>query len=198
MIIMFSLSVYSEKGSAGLYTYYIGHESTVSIHGTTNVNTFECVSERDLPRGYIIAEHYPEEQLMLFSDASLELEVSSFDCSNRIMNKDFRQALGGDSYPYIVIRLLETRLDKRMQDDAGFIIATVEIMIKQKTVEKEVPVKLSAPGNLSFHAEGSVSLSMSEFGIEAPSPALGIVKVDDELKVRFRLSIGANVISGGI
>ncbi len=199
IILTLGITVYPEyslAGNTGLFTYHIGQESIVSIHGTTNVNSFKCVSDGNIQGGYLVTDHFPGEQLILFSDAGLDLEIRSFDCRNRMMNKDFRQALGGEEYPFIKISLLETRIEKGVGGEEKRLIATVQVRIKEESVKKEVAVELSKQGNMNFFAEGGAHLRMSDFGIEPPSPALGIIRVDDEIEVRFRLSVEANMITG--
>jgi hypothetical protein len=183
-------------GSGNFYAYSVHERSNVRLSGSTNINTFECISQNDIPRGLMIADLLPGSNAIFFSQAALELEVASFDCGHRAMNKDFHNSLGGMESPYIQIILLEVRpLTSSERQNQGKIRAGVAIMINGKTRNTDIVVEYNTLDFFSYKLSGSKELRMSEFGIDPPSPALGLVKVNDRVTIHFDLVVETSLIT---
>ena len=186
----------SWAGSGNFYAYSVHERSAIKLSGTTNINSFECVSEEDIPRGQMVADLLPGSNAIFFSQASLELKVASFDCGHRVMSKDFHQALGGKTSPHIQIRLLEVRpLSSSQRQNNGRIRAEVAIIINGKTRNTDIIVEYQTLDYYSYKLSGSKDLHMSDFGIEPPSPAFGLVKVEDKVTIHFDLVVEANLMT---
>ncbi len=195
VFLLMLLPLLAEAGTGGLYIYHVEEDSRVSIHGTTNFTTYACTSDSDASRGIIMADYDPGRHILEFSNASLELPVYSFDCGNRKMNRDFREALGGKTSPYIHIRVIETHVLEQPGGTEDLLEVWVEILINGVSRHTYVQVSAEQPDHSRFHIRGSKTLRMSDFDIDPPSPALGLVRVSDELDIRFDLMIGASMIS---
>jgi len=118
------------------------------------------------------------------------LKVVSFDCGHRIMNRDFHQALGGEKSPYIEIKLLEARpLTSTQRTQNGKIRIEISIKINGRVKNTDLVVEYSTSDHLSYSIVGSKNLKMSDFGIDPPSPALGLVKVRDQVTINFNLQV---------
>lgn len=183
-------------GSGNFYAYSVHERSNIRLSGTTNINAFECVSESDIPRGQMVADLLPGSNAIFFSQAALELEVASFDCGHRVMNKDFHQALGGKSSPHIEIRLKEVRpLSSSGRQDKGRIRAEVAIVINGKVRNTDIIVDYHTLDYFSYVLSGSKELRMSDFGIEPPSPAMGLVKVNDKVTIHFDLVVETSLMT---
>jgi hypothetical protein len=182
--------------SGSMYTYQVRENSWISLSGTTNINSFTCTSLGDIPRGFILADILPGSNAVYFSDAELSLEVTSFDCQNRMMNKDLHEALGGKKSPHISIDLVEIRPHESVKrGEEGKVRASVVININGQKKHTDISVDFSQGPTLGMVIAGSKDLKMSDFGIDPPSPALGIVKVRDEVTIQFHLFIEANLIT---
>jgi hypothetical protein len=183
-------------GSGNYYAYSVQERSNIRLTGTTNINSYECVSDSDIPRGNMLVDLLPGSNAIFFSSASLELKVTSFDCGHRAMNKDFHQALGGKESPHIEIRLLEIRpLASVERKNQGKIRAEVAIVINGKTRNTDIVVDYKTSDYFSYSLSGSKDLRMSDFGIAPPSPALGLVKVSDTVTIHFDLIVEASLLT---
>ncbi len=183
-------------GSGSFYSYTVNERSRILLTGTTNVNAYECVSDSEIPRGNMMADILPGSNAIYFSDALLGLEVTSFDCGNRLMNKDLHQALGGSKSPVIKINLLEARpVSSTQRPNSGKIRVEIAININGKTKNTDLLVDYHSNGNLSYTISGTKELKMSDFGIDPPSPALGLVRVRDQVVIHFDLLIETNLIT---
>lgn len=195
-LLVFSPLTALTNSGGGFFSYHIHRDSHVAINGSTNINSFFCLSDSDFPRGSIVADFLPGKNVLQFSDAQLDLMVSSFDCRNRMMNKDFQHALGGESNPYIQIRLLETRLlETHGTNRHDQMMALVEIHINGVKKTTEVFIEMLQDDDFNFRVRGSKTLRMSDFNIQAPSPGFGLIRVSDVIDIQFNLIVEASVIS---
>lgn len=191
---MLPLPVFAASGN--FFSYIINEKSRVTLSGTTNINTFECVSDSAIPGGYLVADLLPGSNAIFFSDATLPLKVNSFDCGNRLMNKDLHQALGGSLSPFIKITLKEVRpVTSVKRSNAGKIRAEVTITINGKTKHTDLVVDYRTNNNYSYTITGTKQLKMSDFGITPPSPAMGLVKVRDQVDIIFDLLVETALIT---
>jgi hypothetical protein len=190
------LPLFAYPGSGNMYTYQVRDNSWVSLSGTTNVNSFTCTSHGDIPRGFILADILPGSNAIYFTDAQLGLKVASFDCQNRMMNKDLHEALGGTKSPYISIDLVEIRPHESVKrGDEGKVRATVVININGQKKHTDITVDFRQGPTFDMVIAGSRKLKMSDFGIDPPSPALGLVRVRDEVTIQFHLFIETSLIT---
>ncbi len=191
---MLPLAVFAASGN--FFSYIINEKSRITLLGTTNINTFECISDSEIPRGYLVAEILPGSNAIFFSDATLPLKVNSFDCGNRLMNKDLHNVLGGSSSPYITIKLNEARPVTSVQmAKSGKIRAEVIISINGKTKHTDLVIEYQTNNNHTYYITGTKQLKMSDFGIVPPSPAMGLVKVRDQIVINFDLLIETALIT---
>jgi hypothetical protein len=194
ILLLWPLALWANSGV--FYAYSVHPDSRISIQGTTNVNSFECVSDSNLPRGYIIADPHPEKDAILFSDASLGVAVKSFDCQHRVMNRDFQRALGVEKHPNIEIKLLETQMVYQNPAGTGGILeATVAIALNGVEKKTEVTLDFRQTEGFNFLFEGAKVLKMSDFKVDPPSPAMGLIRVRDEITIQFNLLVEAGLIT---
>lgn len=195
-VFLFLFPVAIMAGSGNFFSYTIGEKSRITLKGSTNVASFECVSDSQIPRGYLVADLLPGDNAIFFTDAILGLPVASFDCGNRLMNKDMHQAMGGSNSPTISIKLNEARpLTAVKMPSSGKIRAEVIISINGKTKHTDLVVNYRTNDNLTYTITGIKQLKMSDFGIDPPSPALGIVKVRDQVEIHFDLQVETTQLS---
>ncbi|MFO7998583.1 MAG: YceI family protein [Bacteroidales bacterium] len=184
------------SASGSLYFYEVRENSWIALSGTTNVNSFTCVSEGEIPRGSIVADVLPGSNAIYFSEAELELAVSSFDCHNRMMNKDLHESMGGKNHPSIHIELVEIRPHESVERGSeGKVRASLAITMNGKTKHTDLTVDFHQGNPFNMLISGSKELLMSDFGIDPPSPALGLVRVRDKVTIAFRLAVETSLIT---
>lgn len=183
-------------GSGNYYSYSVNPKSKVALTGTTNVNSYECVSNDSFTRGYLLADLLPGSNAIYFSEATLGLRVESFDCGNRLMNRDFHNALGAAINPFIEIELIEARaLANSMPGDYGKIRIQLSLVVNGVSKQTDMIVDFSNINNSSYTISGSINLRLSDFKIDPPSPALGLVKVRDQVTINFNLQVETILIT---
>ena len=144
-----------------------------------------------------MVEEESNKSSMNFQDARLGLETRSFDCKNRIMNRDLFQALGGNQHPGIEINLLEAVAQGPCPvSKKGVIYSQVAITVNGVTQKEDVRIRFEQKeGAVVYRFEGSKKLQMSDFGIDPPSPVMGLVRVQDAITIEFDLVVQASYIS---
>jgi hypothetical protein len=185
-----------DLGERNFIAYSVNNSSWLSLSGTTNVNTFECLSNGDNTNGFIMTDVTVEEGRIKFTDATISLNVNSFDCKNPLITRDMYKALGGGKDSKIEIRLLDAKPGEMVwYPSSGSILANVLITINGSSKKTELNISWQQTDGFEFEFEGTTDLSMSDFGIDPPSPALGLVRVDDKITVNFNYNVQTSVIS---
>jgi hypothetical protein len=200
----FSLVFYPANGSLDLennsereyISYSVKETSWLSISGTTNINSFECRSSGEDTRGHIFINVIEGGNSISFSDAGIVLDINSFDCKNQMITRDMHKTLGGRRNSGIEIKLLDAVSgDMNWYSANGKISTNVIITLNEISVTKELEILWQRTGGFEYQFGGTTELLMSEFEIDPPSPALGLVKVDDKILVNFNYNVQTSGIS---
>lgn len=166
-------------------TIVIEKDSYLKILGTTNVNTFSCGYEGKITADTLSIHMQREEDKILLNDVVLEVEVARFDCGQSGMNKDFRNLLRYEYYPLLKINILSLMMSSHTQYEA---LAKVRIEIAGKEEVYEVPVRQDEEKEEQYYT-GRQALNIRDFGLEPPKKFLGMVEVDEEVVIDFRLNL---------
>ncbi|MGE0077738.1 MAG: YceI family protein [Bacteroidales bacterium] len=180
---------------SGLISYTINSNSILTLTGSSNINKFECTTNTIITNGNILLEQDNAEQSILFSNAKLKLEIKTFDCKNPLLNKDFYSTLNAEKSPYIEIELLNAtpiKNNKTINTIEGNFKAKVAITLNGKCQYDEIIVSWQKIENNTFRFLGTKQLLMSDFGINAPVMALGLIRVNKEILIHFDLYIQTN------
>lgn len=155
-------------------------ESVLRIEGTSTVNSFVCETKDLEGRGQVEAADVA---------GRLAVSVTSFDCGNERINRDFHAAMQASAHPEIRFEL----------DDADVVAAPTSANAPYRlrasgrlTIagqERDVTVDLTgwtAPDG-TLRARGEHALRMTDFGIKPPTALLGLVRTHDRIVVHFEL-----------
>ncbi|MDX9845343.1 MAG: YceI family protein [Tenuifilaceae bacterium] len=194
LAMIFMLSSLVETNTMSYLSYSIQDESWISIAGSSNVNTFECYSNSNFTRGNIIVDANASGNSIVFSEAKMALQISSFDCKNPILNKDLYRALGADRNPNILIELLDAQFKESQPQNpnSGELKVSVAITINSKCKVIKVPIKWIRVSGSDIRFIGSHDINMTDFDITPPSPAFGLIKVSEWISINFNLSVKTN------
>ncbi|SHJ05838.1 YceI-like domain-containing protein [Mesonia phycicola] len=154
----------------GFFNNLKAQSGMVEIKVETNVNQFTCLCEEI---SFICAEFND-------NDKVLKLPVSSFSCPKRLIEKDLVELFEAEKYPHISIEILEyTETQKNF---------SAEIKITIKETEKVYQLLLSKTYyNGVDYFTGKQSLNLTDYYIEPPVKALGLVKVKPIVNIEFRI-----------
>jgi hypothetical protein len=168
--------------------YVLNSCSQFIIKGTTNIHKFSCsFDESTLSNdtfSITFENIYGQIQLQ---DALIELPVKYFDCGLQAMNKDLRELLQADENPNIIVEVTDLHLPSN-KDLLQSISANTSVTIASVTNNYKIEGKAFKSGN-DITYTGNLHINLTDFQIEPPKKALGIIKVQDEFVVTVNLAI---------
>jgi hypothetical protein len=174
------------KGSPGPMAekWVIQQNSNLCIEGKTNISNFRCdITEYLQPDTiYFFKEEQSTRPIPL--RGGLSINIKRFDCHQKFITTDLRKTLKADEHPMLKIDLLNIGY---YSGDAGNIKGWVNITLAGviKSAEIDYTVRNGQPGYLEL--TGTRKLRFSDFGLKPPQKLAGLVKVEEELNVRFQL-----------
>jgi polyisoprenoid-binding protein YceI len=170
--------------------------SELSIAGTSNVHDFHCKTDKF--NAYIDVDNGYTKDLTKVSrpivSVNVVIAVKSLSCGNKKMDENMYTTLKADQNQ--IIRYKLSGYDILNGSATGFAAKTTGVLTilgKEKVVAMKVDAARLNDGKAT--AEGEETLLMSEFGIKPPSFMFGTMKVGDEVKVKFNLKVGPELIA---
>ncbi len=159
--------------------------SSLSISGNTNISQFECDFNTLCFEQQSITVHYSsEDDILDFRNSILPLENTNFDCGNKRINKDFRELLKTEKHPEILLKI--KKIEMNGQQNAH---VTLNFEIAGKNKNYRFPVQVTGDDQLCF--EGNLALNIKDFDLEAPSKMFGLIVIEEEISINFKLNIKA-------
>jgi hypothetical protein len=170
--------------------------SVLEIHGTTNINSFQCATSY-YDGSDIIRETWNPGNEKWEILGSLIIEVNDFDCQNRVMNNDFRNTLNADKHPEIKIEFLNLReIAKKGSDRVAN--GMVEISLAGKKRKYQLSCDIIYVSDQHSILRGKQVFRFSDFGLDPPQKGFGLIKVNDEITVSFDLILEQSYFSGNL
>lgn len=159
----------------------INPNSELNILGSSNVNSFQCVFNAAVLTNPKQVAFVQKEDQVFFKEAVLKLQNTGFDCGNKGITRDFHELLNTRQYPQILMELLELK-----KFDSQTAHASVKITIAGKSNTYTLPIRMKNNQNNSDFT-GKLKLDITDFGLEAPKKALGLIVVREEIEIDFCL-----------
>lgn len=166
--------------------WYVRNESRLSISGESNVNEFKCEVDRYYRADNLRLYSSPG-PAYLFSENQMVINIMAFDCGRKLITRDFRQTLNAEKDPEMVISFLA--LDRLPEENTNIeqLKGKLHITIAGVSRETEVQLSINNMGNGTIHLHGAQDFSFTDFELEPPSKAMGLINVKNELAVTFDL-----------
>ncbi|MGY5851522.1 YceI family protein [Salegentibacter sp. F14] len=188
-LLLFSLLISSLAGiaqpSVETREIEILPESSLSISGNTNISQFECEFNTVCFENQSITVNFSEKGNVLdFRNSILPLENTNFDCGNRRINKDFRELLKTEKHPEILLKIQQIEMSDQQNAHV-----TLNFEIAGKDKNYRFPIKVTGEDQLCF--EGKLALNIKDFDLEAPSKIFGLIVIEEEISINFKLNIKA-------
>lgn len=189
LLMLFSFWPHSNGQYAGAnenVSVIIENDSYLSIRGSTNVNNFNCSYEGQISNDTVqIGFSRNASGTLLLENASLTVEVTRFDCGNRVMNKDFKELLQYEKHPRINMNVLSLDM---LPDTPRSGLIKVEFTIAGEAKIYRVPINFST-GSEGHVYQGEKKLDITDFDLTPPRKFLGMVVVDEEVIIDFQLNL---------
>lgn len=156
--------------------------SSLKISGTTNINDFDCIFDSALIQGKKNVSYRRDNQHLFFKNCYLKLKNSGFDCGKKAINKDFHKLIKTEEYPEILLHLKQVKMTSGNKGEAKTLI---RIAGKEKSYR--FPIEIHRDKHLRF--KGNWVISIKDFDLEPPHKLFGLIKVKDDINIKFNLKI---------
>ncbi len=155
-----------------------GCVSFLVINGKSNINTFSFTYVTPLvPREAKVSKGAEDGRI------DLVIPVELFKPSNPSMYNDFLTLLNAKEYPYIKISLLSGDLYWERNSEVS---QSEKISVTIAGVTREYTVNCTLDHcNENLILNGMQTVRLSDFGLKAPVRLVGLVKVHNEIDVKF-------------
>ncbi|MGI8401148.1 MAG: YceI family protein [Gemmatimonadaceae bacterium] len=170
--------------------------SEIIVEGTSTMHDFHCKTNKIM--AYVDVDPGYTKDLTKIAKPIVSVKVNvvvrSLKCGNGQMDKNLYSTLNADKTPIITYTL--SGYDVLNDLSASFAAntkGTLKISGTEKLVDMKVNASRLAEGKVT--AEGEQTLLMTDFGIKPPSFMLGTLKVGNQIKVKFNLNAGPEMIA---
>jgi len=170
--------------------------SELSIEGTSNLHGFHCKTNKI--NAYVDVDPAYTKDLTKVArpivSVKVNIVVKTLSCGNGKMDENMYKTLKADENQLIKYTLSGYDiLDGSATAFAAKTTGTLTILGKDKIVAMKIDAARLNEGKAT--AQGEETLLMSDFGIKPPSFMFGTLKVGDEVKVKFNLKVGPELLA---
>ena len=166
-------------------------KSQFQIQGNASIRTFTCaVQQVDGQARFpaardTVPDTVPEQQ----TEVIVQMPVQAFDCGNDRMTDDLQEALDMKDHPEIRFELIHATVGA--PTDTARQWRTVNAIGALSISGTKRVVRLEAAGYAldanHFRLRGCTPLKMTDFNVEPPSKAFGLIRVKDRVEAQFDL-----------
>ena len=170
--------------------------SEISIEGTSTMHDFHCKTDKIM--AYVdVDPNYTKDLTKVVRpivSVKVNIVVKTLKCGNGTMDNNMYGTLNAGKNPLIQYTLSGYDI---LDGSASGFGANTKGTLKIAGAEKVVAMKINASrlNEGKATAEGTESLKMTDFGIQPPSFMFGRLKVGNEIKVKFNLKAGPEMIA---
>ena len=183
-ILFFGMSLFSFDGFSPPAKWVITKSGSLSVTGSTNVNTFSClVPNYNHPDTINVYQNKSTVKL----SGEIKLNVNTFDCHNAMMTAQLRKTLKGSQFPFIHVRFISLRKFPSLNLQTEIIKGIVEIELANVTKRYEIDYEFSVDQQKIIHLMGKHEVNFSDFNLTPPSKLGGMIKTNDQLEIEFQL-----------
>jgi len=172
--------------------------SEVTIEGTSSLHAFHCKTNKIL--AYVDVDPGYTKDLTKIArpivSVKVNIVVRTLTCGNGQMDKNMYSTLDADKNPLIKYAMSGYDLLDGSASPVSFVAkttGTLTISGKDKVINMKINAERLADGKATARAEQMIL--MTDFGIEPPSFMFGTLKVGNEVKVKFNLKAGPELLA---
>jgi hypothetical protein len=145
----------------------------ITVSGQTSIGGFNCDFQRNGLKDTLFIDHSKKKKELVF-----EIPVKDFSCGNFLLNRDFRKTIKAEEFPSAKVKV------SNLISSYGNYSCDLQVdIVGKKLFYDDLILKRTVDGVLA-----QLVLSFEELELEAPQKFGGLVKVEEELKLEFKLS----------
>jgi YceI-like domain len=170
--------------------------SEITIQGTSTLHDFHCRTDKIL--AYVDVDPSYTKDLTKVAKPLVRVQVNivarTLTCGGGTIDNNMYKTLKTDQFQMIKYTMSGyDLLDATTSSFSANTKGTLQIAGQDKAVDIKINAARLAEGKAS--AEGEEMIKLTDFGIDPPSFMFGRLKVGNELKVRFNLKAGPELIA---
>jgi polyisoprenoid-binding protein YceI len=182
-------AVAAAAAASGLATAYHPLPSTVTVEGTSTLHDWKVASNRidgevEVPEGFLAGDtgQLPK--------VRVTIPVLALESGKAKMDKLMHEALAADRHRAIEYHLAAATIRSGAGSQRVVLDTRGRLTIagRSREVAMEVVVTRQAEGRLLV--QGSIPITMTDFGIDPPTAMLGTIKTGDDVTVGFEWKLG--------
>jgi hypothetical protein len=172
--------------------------SELTIEGTSSLHAFHCKTNKmnayvDVDPGY--TKDLTKVARPIVS-VKINIVVRTLSCGNGQMDKNMYSTLKADENPIIKYTMSGYDILDGSASPTAFVAKTTGTLMisgQEKTVAMKINAERLSDGKAT--AQGEQDVLMTDFGIKPPSFMFGRLKVGNEIKVKFSLKAGPELLA---
>jgi polyisoprenoid-binding protein YceI len=172
--------------------------SEVTIEGTSSMHAFHCKTNKIM--AYVdVDPGYTKDLTKIarpIASVKVNIVVRTLTCGNSQMDKNMYSTLDADKNPIIRYTMSGYDILDGSAKPAAFIAkttGTLTISGQEKVINMKINAERLSDGKAT--AQGEEDVLMTDFGIKPPSFMFGTLKVGNEIKVKFNLKAGPELLA---
>jgi hypothetical protein len=172
--------------------------SEVTIEGTSSMHAFHCRTNKIM--AYVdVDPGYTKDLTKIarpIASVKVNIVVRTLTCGNGQMDKNMYSTLDADKNPIIKYTMSGYDILDGSAKAAAFVANTTGTLViagQEKVISMKINAERLSDGKAT--AEGEEDVLMTDFGIKPPSFMFGTLKVGNEIKVRFNLKAGPELLA---
>jgi len=166
--------------------WVIEKSSSLNIQGSSNITDFTCEVTEYARRDTLVYIKDDQHRKLRFLRSELSVDINRFDCHKPYITADFRHILKAKENPCLKIRLVS--LDDLIPNVAEqHVNGTTEIILAGVDKRIEVDFTCRNLGGNRLELIGQKDLHFSDFNLEPPRKLAGLIRINEDIRVNFRL-----------
>jgi polyisoprenoid-binding protein YceI len=170
--------------------------SEITIQGTSTLHEFHCKTDKIL--AYVDVDPSYTKDLTKVAKPLVSVKVNvvatTLKCGNGTMDNNMYKTLKTDQFQLIKYTMSGyDLLDATSSSFSANTKGTLQIAGQDKAIDIKINASRLAEGKAT--AEGEETIKLTDFGIDPPSFMFGRLKVGNEIKVKFDLKAGPELIA---
>ena len=172
--------------------------SEVTIEGTSSMHAFHCKTNKIM--AYVdVDPGYTKDLTKIarpIASVKVNIVARTLTCGNSQMDKNMYSTLDADKNPIIRYTMSGYDILDGSAKPAAFVAkttGTLTISGQEKVINMKINAERLSDGKAT--AQGEEDVLMTDFGIKPPSFMFGTLKAGNEIKVKFNLKAGPELLA---
>ncbi|SMD36864.1 hypothetical protein SAMN04488029_3109 [Reichenbachiella faecimaris] len=161
---------------------YLIRQEQIIIHGSTNINRFECKLDLNEVIDTFQVEVIEFNGNFNFSGLTLNIPIDDFACNNRIMTAEFRELLRSEVHPY-----LNLNIEQAEHIDRNKLRMVADLTVSDTRNNELIQDCFIDVSGKELVLGGMHRVYLESYNLEPPRKFLGAVVVRNELDISFEV-----------